>query len=157
MKKSVIALTAVVAGSLAILVPSQEPVSAQTQGNKGNIPGMVLQRCDKEIKKFCKGVSPGQGRIAACLYSHSDKLGFDCAYSMYDGAEQLLDIRTALDRLAADTSCKSDIAQYCTGIAPVPDRIFLCLKKNFATLTNGCRKVMPEAETMLKRAGVLPN
>ena len=154
MKKSVLAIAAVVAGSFAVLVPSQEPVSAQAQGN---IPGMVLQRCDKEIKKFCKGVKPGQGRLGSCLYSHSDKLSFDCAYSMYDAADQLLDIRSALDRLAADTSCRSDIAQYCIGIAPVPDKIFLCLKKNFATLTNGCRKVMPEAETMLKRAGVIPN
>ena len=154
MKKSVVAFAAVVAGSMAMLIPTQAPVSAQ---GKGNIPGMVLQRCDKEIKQFCKEVKPGQGRLGACLYSHSNKLSFDCAYSMYDGAEQLLDIRTALDRLASDTSCKSDIAQYCIGVAPVPDLIFLCLKKNFATLTDGCRKVMPEAETMLKRAGVLPN
>ena len=154
MKKSVIALAAVVVGAIAMLVPAQEPVSAQ---GKGNIPGMVMQRCDKEIKQFCKDVQPGQGRLGACLYSHSNKLSFDCAYSMYDAADQLLDIRTALDRLANDTSCKSDIAQYCIGVAPTPDLIFLCLKKNFATLTDGCRKVMPEAETMLKRAGVLPN
>lgn len=154
MKKSVIAIAAIVTGSLAMLVTSQVPVSAQAQGN---IPGMVEQRCEKEIKKYCKDVKPGHGRIGACLYANADKLPFDCAYTMYDAADQLLDIRTALDRLAADTSCRSDISQYCIGVAPVPDLIFLCLKKNLATLTRGCRKVMPEAETMLTRAGVLPN
>ena len=37
------------------------------------------QVCAPEIEKFCKGIEPGEGRIARCLEKHSDDLSSGCA------------------------------------------------------------------------------
>lgn len=34
----------------------------------------VAKGCQKEIEGFCKDVTPGQGRVLACLYAYGDKL-----------------------------------------------------------------------------------
>ena len=34
----------------------------------------VATGCEKELTTYCKDVTPGEGRILACLYAHSDKL-----------------------------------------------------------------------------------
>jgi len=34
----------------------------------------AAEGCKKEIETYCKGVTPGEGRILACLYAYEDKL-----------------------------------------------------------------------------------
>ncbi len=34
----------------------------------------VANGCKAEIEKYCKNVTPGQGRVLACLYAYEDKL-----------------------------------------------------------------------------------
>ena len=34
----------------------------------------VADGCKMEIEKYCGQVTPGQGRILACLFAHGDKL-----------------------------------------------------------------------------------
>jgi hypothetical protein len=34
--------------------------------------------CKADIEKFCKGVQPGQGRIAKCLKDHDSELSQEC-------------------------------------------------------------------------------
>ncbi|MGB3648599.1 MAG: cysteine rich repeat-containing protein, partial [Desulfobulbales bacterium] len=38
----------------------------------------VAKGCEKELTSYCKDVTPGEGRILACLYAHSDKLSGKC-------------------------------------------------------------------------------
>ena len=33
-------------------------------------------------------MTPGQGRVLACLYAHGDKLSAKCEYALYDAAAQ---------------------------------------------------------------------
>ncbi|MDE2309218.1 MAG: cysteine rich repeat-containing protein [Betaproteobacteria bacterium] len=51
------------------------------QGNgQGARPGGAkLKVCRADIKKFCKGVKPGEGRIIACLKTNLSSLSSDCA------------------------------------------------------------------------------
>ena len=49
----------------------------------------VAKGCEKELTSYCKDVTPGEGRILACLYAHSDKLTGQCEYALYDAAAQL--------------------------------------------------------------------
>lgn len=38
--------------------------------------------CTTDIEKFCKGVEPGEGRVARCLEGHTDELSPACAEKM---------------------------------------------------------------------------
>jgi hypothetical protein len=35
-----------------------------------NIIETVAKGCEKELTSYCKDVTPGEGRILACLYAH---------------------------------------------------------------------------------------
>jgi len=34
----------------------------------------ITKGCDKELKEYCRSVTPGEGRVLACLYAFNDKL-----------------------------------------------------------------------------------
>jgi len=149
MRKWVRSFLVLALGLIFIALPVSHHASAQQ-----SIPETLVLGCSKEIVKFCKPVTLGQGRVVACLYSYSDKLSADCAFAMYDASEQYENIMSALRYLAKKTSCRSDITSYCKGIPPGGGRIYDCIKKNKATLTNGCRAALPKAEELLRRAGI---
>ena len=46
----------------------------------------VADGCKAELESYCKDVTPGEGRILACLYSHQDKLSGKCEYALFDAA-----------------------------------------------------------------------
>ena len=49
----------------------------------------VVDGCKVELEKYCGQVTPGQGRILACLYAHGDKLSAKCEFALYDSAVRL--------------------------------------------------------------------
>ena len=49
----------------------------------------VANGCKMELEKYCDQVTPGQGRVLACLYAYGDKLSSKCEYALYDAAVQL--------------------------------------------------------------------
>jgi hypothetical protein len=38
----------------------------------------VLDGCNSELAQYCAEVTPGEGRLLACLYAHEDKLSGQC-------------------------------------------------------------------------------
>src|SRR5512143_2371969 len=60
----------------------------------------VATGCDKEIKMLCKDVTPGEGRVLACLYSFWDKLSDQCDNALFDAAVQLDRALVALNLVA---------------------------------------------------------
>ena len=54
---------------------------AFAMGEDVNESNQVHGACKSDVKKFCKGVVPGQGRIAACLQSHESNLNPECKSS----------------------------------------------------------------------------
>ena len=38
----------------------------------------VQEGCKKELESYCKEVTPGEGRVLACLYAYEDKLSGRC-------------------------------------------------------------------------------
>ena len=102
----------------------------------------VAKGCDKEIKTYCKNVTPGEGRVLACLYAHEDKLSGKCDYALYDAAVQLERFVAALTYLANE--CEDDLEKYCSNIRPGQGRLLDCLDRNKKKLQNRCTQALKD-------------
>lgn len=100
----------------------------------------VLNACAADIKKYCSQVTLGNGRMAACLYAHEDKLTDKCDVAVADAADQLdWFLSTVRDAIEA---CASDIEKHCAKVEAGQGRIFVCLKAKEAELTKTCKPVV---------------
>jgi Cysteine rich repeat len=102
----------------------------------------VVKGCDKELKTYCKDVTPGEGRGLACLYAFSDKLSARCEYALYDAAAQLERAVAALSYTANE--CRDDLEKFCADIKPGQGRLLQCIEKNDAKLSKRCKQAMKD-------------
>jgi hypothetical protein len=92
----------------------------------------VKEACKPDVEKFCQGIKPGDGRIAACLKSHDSELAPAC--------HQIVDrVDTAIHEV--HEACKADVEKLCQGVQPGGGRIRACLKSHEADLSEGCKAV----------------
>lgn len=103
--------------------------------------------CAGEIKAHCSKVTPGADRLVACLIAYEDKISPRCRLSVYLSSGNLDERLKGLRAMAK--ICSADILQYCAQVEPGGGRIYDCLKKHQATLTDECRKNVPQFEKML--------
>lgn len=97
----------------------------------------VANGCQTEIATYCKDVTPGEGRVLACLYAHQDKLSGKCEYALYDASARLERAVAALTYLANE--CAADLAEHCAGVQAGEGRLLECLKANEAKLSSRCK------------------
>jgi len=102
----------------------------------------VANGCKVEIEKYCAQVTPGQGRVLACLYAHEDKLSSKCEYALYDAAVQLERAVAALSYVANE--CDEDLDKYCASIAPGKGRLLDCLKKHDKQVSKRCKQAVKD-------------
>lgn len=100
----------------------------------------VASGCKTEIETYCKAVTPGEGRILACLYAHEDKLGGQCEYALYDASARLERAVAALNFAAQE--CEDDIKTLCKSVAAGKGRIIECLEKNDAKVSKRCKSAL---------------
>jgi hypothetical protein len=98
----------------------------------------VLTGCKAELEKYCSNVTPGEGRVLACLYAYEDKLSGRCEYDLYDAAAQLERAVAALSYVVNE--CSSDLKQYCRDVAAGEGRLLQCLQKNDAQVSQRCKQ-----------------
>jgi hypothetical protein len=103
---------------------------------------IVADGCSKEIGTYCKGVTPGEGRVLACLFAYGDKLSSRCEYALYDAAAQLERAIAALTFLANE--CKSDLKSYCSDIKPGEGRLIDCIDKNMEKVSSRCKQAIKD-------------
>ena len=77
---------------------------------------MVLEGCKKEFETYCKNVTPGEGRLRACLYAYEDNLSARCEHSLYDASAQLERAITALTYVTNE--CRGDLKAHCSAVEP---------------------------------------
>jgi hypothetical protein len=106
----------------------------------------VAEGCEKEIKSYCKDVTPGEGRILACLYAHEDKISGQCEYALYDAAVQLERFVAALTYVANE--CENDLEKYCSDIQPGEGRLLTCLDKNKKKVSKRCKQAIKDVGAM---------
>jgi hypothetical protein len=104
----------------------------------------VQDGCKKELTTVCKNVTPGEGRILACLYAFEDQLSGQCEYALYDAATQLEHAVNALVYVANE--CSEDVNKLCANVAPGEGRILGCLKKNDAKLNDRCKQALKDTK-----------
>lgn len=102
----------------------------------------VAKGCEKELTSYCKDVTPGEGRILACLYAHSDKLSGQCEYALYDSAVQLERFVAALTYVANE--CDEDIDKFCANVAIGEGRILKCLDENANKISERCTQALKD-------------
>ena len=100
----------------------------------------VKNGCKTEIEEYCAKVTPGEGRVLACLFAHEDKLSAQCEYALYDAAVQLERAVAALSYVANE--CDADLEKYCASIAPGEGRLLECLEKNNKQVSGRCKNAL---------------
>ncbi|MBW2490347.1 MAG: cysteine rich repeat-containing protein [Deltaproteobacteria bacterium] len=102
----------------------------------------VANGCKMEIEKYCGQVTPGQGRVLACLFAHEDKLSGKCEYALYDAAVQLERAVAALSYVANE--CDADLDKYCGSIEPGKGRLLECLEKHDKQVSGRCKQAIKD-------------
>jgi len=123
--------------SLAVCVALLFAISA---GAGQSLVETVANGCKTEIDTYCKDVTPGQGRMLACLYAHSDKLSGKCEYALYDAAAQLERAVAALSYVVNE--CAEDLDQFCQNVPAGEGRLLECLNKNDPKVSSRCKEAI---------------
>jgi hypothetical protein len=93
-------------------------------------PARAEDPCRADAQRFCKGIPPGEGRMAACLQGREADLSPACRDKL------------ALARLRAEElsrACLPDVRRFCQGVPPGKGRILACLKGREADLSPACQ------------------
>jgi hypothetical protein len=107
-----------------------------------NLVQSVVDGCKEELETFCKNVTPGNGRMLACLYAHGDKLSGQCEYALYDAAVQLERAVAALGYVINE--CRDDLETLCSGVPAGQGRLLKCLEKNDAKVSGRCKQAIQD-------------
>ena len=102
----------------------------------------VMDGCKKELESYCQAVTPGQGRLLACLYAHNDKLSGQCEFALYDAAVQLERAVSALGYVVNE--CRDDLQTLCSGVPAGQGRLLNCLQKNDAKVSGRCKQALKD-------------
>jgi hypothetical protein len=102
----------------------------------------VANGCKQELETYCKDVTPGEGRVLACLYARSDKLSGRCEYALYDAAAQLERAVAALSY--AVNECKDDLQKFCSEVPAGQGRLLNCIEKNDSQVSGRCKQAIKD-------------
>ncbi|MBF0558295.1 MAG: cysteine rich repeat-containing protein [Nitrospirae bacterium] len=94
-----------------------------------------IRLCADDIAKFCKGIQPGGGRIAACLKEHQNDLSASCKGKMAEARQKGAEMNKA---------CHDDAAKFCKDVKPGGGRIVQCLKQHSSDLSIPCKEALPQ-------------
>ncbi|MBU1233678.1 MAG: cysteine rich repeat-containing protein [Proteobacteria bacterium] len=104
----------------------------------------VVDGCKTELDTYCKDVTPGEGRVLACLYAHNDKLSGRCEYALYDAAAQLERAVAALSYVVNE--CRDDLVKLCGDVPAGEGRLVECLAKNEKMVSERCKQAIKDVE-----------
>jgi hypothetical protein len=103
------------------------PAAALAQG------AAVQQTCGAEIRQYCAGVQPGEGRLRACVKQHFAAFSEPCK-------------RALLSSVAVVKVCKADVQRTCPDVQPGGGRIQACMKEHFAEYSEPCKQAIITAK-----------
>ena len=131
---------------------SAGPVCAQADLGKTILEKLTAKvaklesACASDIKKYCRTVTPGEGRMIYCMQAHEDKISVKCAFELGEAATN---VQTAADALKDGVmACKAEINGVCGKTVPGQGRVAACLLANKSTASSGCAEALKKIEAM---------
>ena len=120
-------------------IPGQPPTATQPVpwGRGTNF----RMECSQDLRRFCDGVQPGEGRLIRCLSSHSTELSPACIS------------RLAAARPGLSMDCGQDLQRFCNGVQPGEGRLIGCLSSHRSDLSAACLSRLAAVRPAL---GVIP-
>jgi hypothetical protein len=118
------------------------PLGITSATAQESVINTVANGCKVEIEKYCAQVTPGEGRVLACLYAHGDKLSAKCEFALYDAAVQLERAVAALTFVANE--CDEDLDKYCGSIEPGEGRLLECIEKHDKQVSERCKQAIKD-------------
>lgn len=103
--------------------------------------------CGADVEKYCPQVLPGDGRIAACLYAHTDLLEDGC----YDVTERVGVVLEGLFDALEDffSACQVDLELYCPDAKAGTGEQVSCLRENSGNISSGCNAALPGSASQI--------
>lgn len=128
-------LTAVLGGAMLVWIGS--PAWSQE-----TLLEATAKACQSELEDYCADVTPGEGRLLACLYAHGDKLSGQCEYGLYDAAVQLERAVAALTYVVNE--CADDLEAHCQDVQAGEGRLLQCLDSKGEEVSQRCRTAISD-------------
>jgi hypothetical protein len=93
--------------------------------------------CKADVERLCAGISPGGGRLAACLKANEAQLSPGCK------AE-----RASVSRMVKEVgaACEDDIQSICPDVKPGSGNVLRCLRQSFFSVTPRCQELVRAAQ-----------
>ena len=142
--------THLLAGLGVLVMLSVGSASAQTNIGKTLVEKLgakiasLEKTCAGDIKKYCRTVTPGEGRMVYCMQAHEDKINPKCAYELGQAAAS---VQATLDLLKEGVmACKAEIAGVCGKVQPGEGRLAACLVANKSTASKDCAEAIRKVE-----------
>lgn len=133
-----------------LLILSAGAASAQSDVGKTILERLTARitklesACAKDIKKYCRDVTPGEGRMIYCMQAHEDKISVKCAFELEEAATS---VQSSADALKdAVIACKAEISGVCGKTVPGQGRLAACLMANKSTASDGCKDAIAKVE-----------
>jgi hypothetical protein len=138
--KAKITTATILLGALCLAgpAPAQDP-TAVMQSELGT---QVLEGCNSELVQYCPEITPGDGRLLACLYAHGDKLSGQCEFALYDAAVRLERAIDAITYVASE--CRAELETHCANVEVGEGRVAQCLKDHASELSPGCNQALTD-------------
>jgi hypothetical protein len=129
-------------GVLGMAAPAmaQTPAQDVTAAMQGQLGAQVREGCSSELSQYCAEVTPGEGRLLACLYAHGDKLSGQCDFALYDAAARLERAIGAITYVASE--CRAELETHCANVEVGKGRVAQCLKDHASELSPGCDQAL---------------
>lgn len=107
-----------------------------------NLARDIAVNCKVELDTYCKDVTPGGGRILACLHAYSDKLSDTCRDTVLDATGQIKALGAAISFVR--DACAEDLRHFCKDVPPGEGRLMNCLDTNNDKLSQGCQAALKD-------------
>lgn len=115
-------------GLLAVLSLGAGPAAAQ------DVPD---DPCLGDVQRLCPDVTPGSGRVVACLRRNEERLSNDCRAKVDSDQARAVELVQQFSR-----DCRPDVGQFCAKVEPGEGRVLDCLDGHLPELTATCQAQM---------------